>query len=168
MNLPTLQLEESHGIYLLPGDFCFADDNRCLHTVLGSCIAITVWHPVLRIGCMSHSILPNSQGRPTGANSDGRYVDRAIELILHEIGERNTFPYEYQVKLFGGGNMFRPSMAEDTLNVAKSNIEAARTLLKAACFNIQTEHVGGNGYRRIIFDLCDGSVLVRYRELGAL
>ncbi len=164
MNQAVLQIAEPVEIYLLPGDFHFGDENTRIHTVLGSCISIAVWHPQLHIGGMSHSVLP-SRGKPGNHNLDGHYIDDAIELLLREIGKHHTRPAEYQVKLFGGGNMFRRYLAEKTFNVAGSNIEAARGLLKDRGFNIHAEHVGGNGHRRIIFDLCDGSVLVKHEKI---
>jgi len=150
----------------MPGDFHFGGENTHIHTVLGSCVSITVWHPLLRIGGMSHSMLP-SRGKPGNHKLDGHYADEAIELLLREIGKRNTRSSEYQVKLFGGGNMFRQSLAERPFNVAGSNIEAARALLDAGGFNIHAEHVGGSGHRRIIFDLRDGNVWVKHDEIPA-
>lgn len=151
-------------IYLLPGDLHFGDKNTRIHTVLGSCVSIAVWHPRLHIGGMGHSMLP-SRGKPGKQNLDGHYVDEAIELLLHEISKRHTHPDEYQVKLFGGGNMFRRHPTKKAFNVAESNIEAARVLLEAGGFAIHTEHVGGSGHRNIIFDLCDGSVLVKHEKI---
>lgn len=161
------QTAEPVEIYLLPGGFYFGDKNTRIHTVLGSCVSITVWHPRLRIGGMSHSILP-SRGKPgdLAVNAlDGHYADEAVELLLREIGKHHTRPGEYQVKLFGGGNMFRRHLAENAFNVAGSNVEAARTLLEASGFNIHAEHVGGSGHRSIIFDLCDGSVQVKHEKI---
>ncbi|MDO8812592.1 MAG: chemotaxis protein CheD [Gallionella sp.] len=164
MSQAILQTAEPIEVYLLPGDFHFGDKNTRIRTVLGSCISIAVWHPLLRIGGMSHSLLPN-RGRKGNSGLDGHYADEAIELLLREIGKRNTRPAEYQVKLFGGGNMFRQALAERAFNVAGSNIEAARTLLKAGGFNIHAEHVGGSGHRSIIFDLCDGNVWVKHEKI---
>ena len=165
MSQAILQTAEPIEVYLLPGDFHFGDKNTRIRTVLGSCISIAVWHPLLRIGGMSHSLLPNRGNKPGNHNLDGRYADEAIELLLGEIGKRNTRPDEYQVKLFGGGNMFRQPLAEGAFNVAGSNIEAARLLLEAGGFNIQAEHVGGSGHRSIIFDLCDGNVWVKHEKI---
>jgi len=158
------QLAEPAEIYLLPGDFHFSDENTRIHTVLGSCISIALWHPLLRIGGMCHFVLPNRLKR-TSHEPKGHYADEVIELMLHEITKRNTRPSDYHVKLFGGGNMFEHVPARQTLNIARDNIEAARILLKTHGFVIQAEHVGGNGHRRIIFDLHDGSVLMKHRKL---
>ena len=164
MSQYTLHTAEPVEIHLLPGDFYFGDENTRIHTVLGSCVSITVWHPLLHIGGMSHSMLP-SRGRPGHHNLDGHYADEAVELMLREIGKRNTRPDEYQVKLFGGGNMFRQFMVGKTLNVARDNVDSARVLLEVNGFDIHAEHVGGSGHRRIIFDLSDGSVLVKHENI---
>jgi len=164
LTMSQTQTAEPIEIYLLPGDFHFGDENTRISTVLGSCVSIAVWHPLLRIGGMSHSLLP-SRGKSGNHVLDGHYVDEAIELLLREIGKRHTRPAEYQVKLVGGGNMFRQPLSEKVFNVAGSNVEAARELLVAGGFNIHAEHVGGSGHRSVIFDLCDGSVSVKHEKI---
>ncbi len=158
------QIAEPVEIHLLPGDFYFGGKNTRIHTVLGSCVSIALWHPVLYIGGMCHSMLP-SRGKPGSHDLDGRYADEAVELLLREIDKCHTHPAEYQVKLVGGGNMFRQSIPARAFNVAGSNVGAARALLEASGFNIHAEHVGGSGHRSVIFDLCDGSVSVKHEKI---
>lgn len=151
-------------IYLLPGDFHFGRENTRIHTLLGSCVSIALWHPILHIGGMCHFVLP-SRGKTGTQRLDGRYADEAVKLILRQIGKNHTLPGEYQVKLVGGGNMFQSVHGGKTFDVGRGNIEAARLLLEASGFNIQAEDVGGNGHRRVIIDLCDGSVWVRHEKV---
>jgi len=158
------QPAEPTEIYLLPGDLHFSDKLVRIHTVLGSCISIALWHPLLRIGGMCHFVLPN-RIKQINHEPKGHYADEALEIMLREIARHNTRPCDYHVKLFGGGNMFEHVPARQTMNVARDNIEAARALLKQHGFEIHAEHVGGNGHRRIIFDLSDGSVLMKHRKL---
>lgn len=166
MSPAILQIAQPVAAHLLPGDFYFGDENSIITTVLGSCISIAVWHPLLRIGGMSHSILPSrGKGKSGNQKLDGCYIDDAIELLLREIGKHHTRPADYQVKLFGGGNMFKQTHAESALNIGVSNIRVARHLLEASGFTVHAEHVGGSGHRRIIFDMRDGSVLVKYEKL---
>jgi chemotaxis protein CheD len=153
-------------IYLLPGDFHFGDGHTRIQTILGSCVSIALWHPILRSGGMCHFVLP-SRGKPGKLRLDGRYADEAVKMIQREIGKNHTLPGEYQVKLVGGGNMFQPFRGGGTLDVARGNVEAARVLLEAHGFNIQAEDVGGHGHRRVIFDLCDGSMWVRHEKIPA-
>lgn len=159
----TQPAEAVFEIYLNPGELHFGDRRTRIHTTLGSCVSISLWHPVLRIGGMCHFVQPQ-RGKAHNDKLDGRYADEAFELLLHEIGKRDTRPDEYQAKLFGGGNMFSQTIAGEAFNVARSNIEAARTLLKAGGFVVHAEHVGGGGHRHVIFDVSDGIVWVRHEE----
>lgn len=151
-------------IYLQPGEFHFGGGNIRIHTLLGSCISITLWHPVLHVGGMCHFMLPSQLGRsPSGL--DGRYANEAMQMFEQEIGKFNTRPDEYHIKLFGGGNMFRHLGASKFSDVAARNIEAARVLLKERGFQIRAEDVGGGGHRRIVFYLSDGNVWVKHDKI---
>ncbi|MDP2804642.1 MAG: chemotaxis protein CheD [Gallionellaceae bacterium] len=166
MSRAILQVRESVEIHLMSGDFYFGDKNTRITTVLGSCVSIAVWHPLLHIGAMSHSLLPcRGKNKPGSHHLDGLYIDDSIELHLREISKRNTRPDEYQVKLFGGGNMFKHPREEKYFDIGGGNIQAARELLEAGGFMVNAEHVGGSGHRRIIFDLSDGSVLVKHESI---
>lgn len=151
-------------IYLLPGELHFAGAETRIHTVLGSCVSIALWHPHTRNGGMCHFMLP-SRGKPPQGNLDGRYADEAMTLMLRELNASGAHPSACQVKLFGGGNMFGGERGESSFDVARANIEAARVLLSQAGFAINGEDVGGFGHRRIIFDLADGHVWVRHEKL---
>lgn len=150
-------------VYLQPGEFHFGGGNACIHTLLGSCVSITLWHPGLRIGGMCHFMLP-SRDNPGMERPDGRYADESLQLFLEEISKHDTQPGEYQAKLFGGGNMFQAPEVPRAVDVGSRNIEAARRLLGQGGFLLHAEHVGGSGHRRIFFDLCDGNVWVKHEK----
>ncbi|MDP2783479.1 MAG: chemotaxis protein CheD [Sulfurimicrobium sp.] len=153
----------SAEVFLNPGDFHFGAETRRIHTLLGSCVAITLWHPVLRIGGMCHFMLP-SRSRQEGGELDGRYGDEAVQMFLCEIDKFDTRPSEYQVKLFGGGNMFKDFSSSTVASVAQRNAEAGADLLRQNGFCVECEDVGGNGHRRVIFDLRDGNVWVKHEK----
>jgi len=46
-------------IYLQPGEYFWGGENNRVKTLLGSCVAICIWHPKLKIGGMSHCLLPS-------------------------------------------------------------------------------------------------------------
>jgi hypothetical protein len=52
-----------------------------LRTLLGSCVAITLWHPTRRIGGMCHFLLPERKRR-TNEPPDGRYGDEAVAEMV--------------------------------------------------------------------------------------
>lgn len=151
---------DTQEIYLQPGDFYFGTGNTRVITLLGSCVAITMWHPKRLIGGMCHYLLPARRQRTTVLS--GKYADEAMEMFLLEISRYKSRPDEYQVKLFGGGEMFSQATA---VNVSAKNIEAAYRLL--AKYNIEpvTQDVGSAGHRQIIFDMWSGNVWVRYQPV---
>ena len=91
-------------VVLAPGQVSFATRPTRLRTLLGSCVAITFWHPQRLIGGMCHFMLPGRLRHHQPL--DGRYADEALELLLRHAEVNGTHARDYQVKLFGGGKMF--------------------------------------------------------------
>jgi len=149
-------------IFLQPGEVYFGEQDTRIRTLLGSCVAFTVWHPGLLVGGMCHYMLPKHTGRKHGA-LDGRYADEALELMLRGIQNAGTCPKEYQVKLFGGGHMFSAHQAVSEDHVGAKNVEMARVLMKRHGFASCAEHLGGIGHRNIFFDIWSGHVWVRHQ-----
>lgn len=158
-------------IFLQPGEFYFGDRNTRIRTLLGSCVAITLWHPGQVVGGMCHFMLPS---RPAQKNSilDGRYADEAMHLFLQEIKKLRLPAKDFQGKLFGGGNMFQtPNKChkrESCQNVACKNVMAGRELLKQHGIDLVAQHAGESGHRNVIFDVWSGEVWLRHVKNTAL
>jgi len=156
-------------IFLQPGEYYFGDKDTRIRTVLGSCVSMTFWHPHLLIGGMCHYMLPSRSHErryKSASGSDGRYADEAIELLLKEIDNTGASHQEFQVKLFGGGNMF-PGRKHQQTHVGVKNVETARHLAQKHGFNCVSEHLGGEGYRNVIFNIWSGDVWVRHASVLA-
>ncbi|WP_207060808.1 chemotaxis protein CheD [Motiliproteus sp. SC1-56] len=152
---------------LKPGDFYFGSRGEQIKTLLGSCVAITLWHPQQRIGGMCHFLLPDNGGKELEKGGyDGRYADQVMAMFKRELVRTRTRPRDYQVKVFGGGNMF-PQLARQGLDIGQRNIGAARRLLHQEGFRIRAEHVGKSGHRAIILELETGRTWVRWQGQGA-
>lgn len=160
-------------IFLQPGDFYFGDSDTRIRTLLGSCISITVWHPKLLIGGMCHYMLP-TRGRPRNNTPDGRYGDEALELFIKELQRVGTRPSEYEVKLFGGSNMFigagkmpcPENNCADPLSVSCKDIScrnrrSARMLVERHGFIVKAENLGGTQPHNVLFDLWSGHVWLK-------
>jgi chemotaxis protein CheD len=154
-------------IFLQPGEFYFGDEKTRIRTLLGSCVAVTLWHPRKRIGGMCHYMLPTrptNSGMKGGADPalDGRYADEAMQLFMRELRTAKTRPGEYQVKLFGGGNMFAGGDgAKRHLNISERNVEVGREMIMKLGFRLAAEDLGGKGHRNVILELWNGDVWVR-------
>ena len=148
-------------VTLAPGEFYFGGSYTRVHTLLGSCVAITLWHPMKHIGGMCHYLLP-SRGL-NQCSSQGYYADEAIDLFLLSIKKANTQPRDYEVKLFGGGNMFE-SLGHKIgpENVSHNNILIGQNLLKQHGFSsVKATDVGGTSHRKIFLELWNGDVWVQ-------
>ena len=170
-------------IFLKQGEVYFGDRDTRIRTVLGSCVSITMWHPDLLIGGMCHCLLPKRHQRgqkvhcrirnsPIGFPSrratepkelDGKYVDEALELMFTEIQRSGTRANDYQVKLFGGGNMFPATTKPRDQPVGLKNIEVVSQLLAHHGLKVSAEHLGGMGHRNLVFDIGNGHVWMRHQ-----
>ena len=163
MNEPVHSL---NIVTLDPGAFHFGRGHTRISTLLGSCISITLWHPLMRIGGMCHYMLAerpaNNIRSPQGA-LDGRYASEAFALFLQHIEAAGTAPSEYQAKLFGGGNMFA-ARGNGALGIGSRNIDYGRELLAVWHIDLIAEHVGGSGRRKLYFDLHSGHVWLAFPQ----
>jgi chemotaxis protein CheD len=151
-------------VFLKQGEVRFAGRNTRIRTLLGSCVAITMWHPEMLFGGMCHYLLP-SRSKPGSGELDGMYGDEALELMLGEVRKTGTRPGDYQIKLFGGGQMFPDATHREGSNVGAKNVEAARQLLKRLGLSIHAEHICGAGHRNLIFDIWSGDVWMKHQPL---
>jgi len=152
-------------VFLHPGEFCFLNSAAHIHTILGSCISITLWHPELHIGGMCHFTLPK---HPLKGNNkgklDGRYADDVIKMFKREVINHRTQITDYEAKIFGGGNMIKTEGQNIEDSIGTKNAAAAMQLLMEENIAIHVAHVGEFGHRRIVFDVSSGDVWVRHTE----
>lgn len=154
----------------MPGDFYFGDHTTCIKTLLGSCVAIVMWHPQKRIGGMCHYMLP---GRSERTELSARYADEAMQMFLRKMALYQTRPQEYQAKVFGGADMFSnlPSRCPDAgdtfakvcsgcQSVACRNRHTAKALLQQHGFTIVESDLGGTKHRQVEFHIGSGKTRV--------
>jgi len=175
VNLPPKILTQTNDTkairrFLNPGEFFFCEADCQIHTLLGSCIAITLWHPTLKVGGMCHFVLPSGKAEMNGSSNtvslDGRYAPDAMELFRQEARRRGTELREYEAKIFGGGNMLEYSQIDESELIGIKNIESAKRLLQEQRIKLLFSHVGKKGHRRIAFDVSNGDVWVKYSPLS--
>lgn len=160
-------LPEVLDVTLKPGEYYFGEGYTRIHTLLGSCVAITLWHPKKHLGGMCHYLLP-----ARGLNqrlSQGHYAEEVIQLFLQSLHKTQTHPWEYEVKVFGGANMFENFRhRQGTINVAQNNVETGAKLLRQHGFKVKVTDVGGVNHRKIYLELWNGDVWVQRGKPTAL
>lgn len=144
---------------LHPGETVFFQESRRIRTVLGSCVAVTVWHPGIKIGGMCHFLLerPQQEGQKV---DDDRYGEVALEHLYEHMCQ-HAIPEAYELGVFGGGNLFSRRAGE---TIGERNVAFTNAWLRKHGLEAKTEHVLGNLCRTLVFDLSDGAIyLKRYK-----
>ncbi len=148
-------------LFLMPGQMHFGSRVGSLRTLLGSCVAITLWHPQKRIGGMCHYLLPK-RVRKMGEPSDGRYGEEAVAAMVDHIRYHKTSPKDYVAHLYGGADTM-PEGTNFKFNVGESNIELGWSLIDQYGFQLQAVDVGDDVPRTVTLTLATGGVeMVRH------
>lgn len=151
--------------YLKPGEIYFGDDAGVVRTLLGSCVAVTLWHARLGYGGMCHVVLPSAT---TGeGHADPRYAEGAMAYFLRCIHRVGTRCGDYEVGLYGGGVMFSGRSLTPQFDIGRRNVEAMEQQLRRHGFVLTDRRVGGGIYRSLSFDLRRGEVQVVERSVPA-
>jgi len=142
----------------------FGESQVPIHSVLGSCVAITVWHPVRRIGGICHFVLPYevNGSSPSRADyiADGYFGENAMRYFVEQASAHGTKINEYGAKIFGGSDVVDlPEVSIDSIGT--KNIDAAIRFVSESGMQIVARDVGGGGSRKVTFDLSTGDVWVR-------
>jgi chemotaxis protein CheD len=143
----------------MPGQLHFGRVAASLRTLLGSCVAITLWHPEKRIGGMCHFLLP-SRTRTPGQPADGRFGDEALELMVAQLQRLGTRSQDYVAHLYGGADTM-PDSARTKLNIGERNIEQGWSLIDRYGFQLDGVDVGDNVPRTVMLDCACGQVTIK-------
>ncbi len=156
----TTRQQKNKEKFLHPGQFYFGDSKDRIGTLLGSCIAICLWHPILKVGGMCHFVLPANQDKKSPM-LNGRYAPDAMELFRQSVRKRNTTMKQYQALIYGGGNVVAALAGNKEDTIGMRNAGTAMELLMAENVSITVVDVGETWSRRISFDVSSGEVEVK-------
>lgn len=140
--------------YLYPGKVFCSKKPHMVHTILGSCIAVSLWDPVLQFGAINHYMLPYKEG-----STSFKYGNAAIAELIKRMLSMGSFKNNIQAKIFGGSEIANPN---GIFNIGERNIMFAQETLKKEHVPIISFSVGGNAGRKVIFYSASGEVLISY------
>lgn len=136
------------------------DPGRLITLGLGSCVGVSLYDPLTKIGGLLHVMLPDST-QFNNVNRPAKFADLGIPLLVQELQKKGAGGRRLQAKLVGGAQMFSGLDDSLVLNIGQRNVEKARAVLKELGIKILAEEVGGNRGRTMILDTADGKVIVR-------
>jgi chemotaxis protein CheD len=166
LNSEIIPVQKLPTIYLKPGEVHFGDEPSRVVTILGSCIAVIMYHRHTRIGAICHAIMPTyvatKKKRPPSEDVL-QYVDSSVEWMLKRFEKIGISPKDLDVKIFGGSEIFYDSKKYETsISVGRKNIEAAMKTIHEQNLKLKAWNVGGNKGRKVIFNTNTGEVFTKF------
>lgn len=157
------------SIYLKPGEFYFGESPVVVSTILGSCVSVTMFHPLSGTGAICHGLLPRCSKKKScdGACLEGfRYVDCSIKRMIGKFDALGVNRDDIEVKIFGGADMFGVRSADARSNtVGLENVTVAKTILKKEGLRLAAFDTRGNRGRKILFLPHTGEVFLKRLRL---
>ena len=137
--------------FLEPGECCFFQEPKLIATVLGSCLAITAWHPKLKVGGMCHYLLDDPKVKKSDKN-DFKYGCYALSFMTANMQSYASLN-DYDIGMFGGSSFsfeaIKPSIGEKNINLAKAWLNKYQ-------LSLAYQSVGGNQSRSLKLNLQTG------------
>lgn len=152
-------------LFLRPGELFVCREPSIVTTILGSCVAVTLYNSRLKMGAMCHALLADPGAKKTSKDEPpqtNKYVSLVIPAMLGMFCSYGISLEEIEVKLFGGANILNneeESFSE--CGIGTVNVRRAQSLLAQCNLRVIRKHVGGFCGRKLIFDTGTGEVLLK-------
>ena len=146
-NLPAKELER-YARNAQPGAWV-VDSEKPLSTLLGSCVAVCLFDPLMKIGGINHFMLPE-MGRSKNSDVDsllsGSY---AMEALLNALLIKGAKKVRLQAKVFGGGTIIDTDGG--SLSIGMRNANFAKEWLVREGIPLRSSDFLGPWSRKIVF-----------------
>jgi chemotaxis protein CheD len=157
MTAETAQMRDLKQHFLFPC-MIFCDRDECLvSTVLGSCVSVCLYEPVMRAGGINHFMLPFWNGEGLASPKFGNIAVARLIADMESLGCRAA---QLKAKVFGGAKVLSAKINSE-LNVGERNIQSAMDALNRAGIPVAAASVGEDYGRKIIFNTATGEILLK-------
>ncbi len=129
---------------------------------LGSCLGITCYEPVRKVGGLLHAMLPDSHKHRATNPVPAMYLDVAMPVFIESALRLGADLRYLEFKVFGGAQILQ---ANDYFSIGRQNIDMMKRLVERYQLNVKTWAVGGQANRSIDLYLSTGAVLLRMPSL---
>lgn len=145
-NQPTAKDFERLAFNINPGGWA-VETERPISTLLGSCVAVCLYDPKLRLGGMNHFLLPSKR---VGGGDDTDVVlagDYAMEVLVNAMLAKGAHKDRLVAKAFGGGNI----VSSIRMAIGDRNAEFAVEWLAREGIQLTASDFGGPWSRKVVW-----------------
>jgi chemotaxis receptor (MCP) glutamine deamidase CheD/CheY-like chemotaxis protein len=147
----------AENIFLLPGEMAFSREPTRISTLLGSCVAVTLYDRHQHWGGLNHYMVPEV----LGTLPEGKIGRTAIPALLRLASMAGSKTADLEARIIGGAAVLGAQVAGSASvlgDIGQRNGELAREMLSQAGIPVVQEVLGGNHGRRIHLDSASGQV----------
>lgn len=135
-------------------------DDVLITYALGSCLGISVYDPVARVGGLLHVMLPVSSVNPEKAASNPyMFVDTGVPELFKACYKAGAARERLCLKVAGGASL--QNEADDKFQIGKRNFLLLRKLLWKNNILIKSCDVGENYSRTMSLEIATGEVILK-------
>jgi len=122
---------------------------------LGSCVGVSIYDPVAKVGGLLHAMLPSSSiNLDRAAARPFMFVDTGLPAMFHAVYALGGLKHRLIVKLVGGAEFLDE---KKVFNIGQRNVEATRAMLERNSVSLQASETGGRESRTVKLDLANGN-----------
>ncbi len=133
------------------------ETERPITTLLGSCVAVCLYDPKLRLAGMNHFLLP-SRAKSSGDDTDVILAgDYSMEVLLNTMLSKGAAKQRIVAKAFGGGTIVTSIL----MAIGERNATFAKEWLEREGIPLTAQDFGGAWSRKVIFTPDGGDAFCR-------
>lgn len=147
-------------ITVMQGQARVSDSQRVeFTTVLGSCVAMCLYDPDMRIGGMNHFLLSEPPASAARDRIDEHYGIYLMEVLINEMLAHGAAKSRLRAHLYGGANLH-----VGMTRIGSMNADFARRFIERERIPLARFDLGGSHARRVDFRPASGQVRCRIVE----
>lgn len=139
------------------GDMLTSNDSSAILATysLGSCVGISIYDPVAKVGGLLHAMLPSSTiNLDRAAARPFMFVDTGLPAMFHAVYALGGIKSRLIVRFAGGAEFLD---AKKIFRIGQRNIEATKAMLERNGVSLVASETGGHESRTVRLDLKTGN-----------
>ena len=151
-------------LYLIyPGEHYASNDDCFIGTIVGSCIAVSVFDYSKKVGGLINFVVPGSIGTEGILHDDiSRIGILNMEYMMADMVKLGCNRHFMKVKIFGAGAGYIENTNLKDISLPESNIRFVKEYFSLENIPIEKSDLGGNFRRKLYLSARDGAV---YRQI---
>lgn len=127
---------------------------------LGSCLGVTIYDSVLKVGAMIHCLLPESSiGKDKPDFNPSMYVDSGLNFLFDKLTQAGSKKKNWQIKAAGCGDP--ASALTEHFNIGNRNFIMLKKILWTHGLVLHGKLVGGNRPKTMFLNIRTGATMVK-------